>query len=261
MTYDFKARLEEQFPDLEFLSIVEAGSRAWGFASPDSDYDVRFMFMYKDRSKYTSVFENVEHFGFMEGLHDYSGWDIKKVMKLASQSNAALYEHLLSPVIYYKDVAHALLKNYTTDHFCLRRAAHHYRGISQSTYKQHIVGSGEPTMKKWFYIIRPMLCVLYIHQNKTLPPVPFSTLLQKTVAAEKIIGDEFIYKINQLIDLKVKAIEQTDAPQELHEFFTAWIKEMLDTHTFKWIDENIDETPYSEDRINTLYRKIIADPQ
>lgn len=251
--YDFKARLEEIYPDLEFLSIVEAGSRAWGFASPDSDYDVRFLFVYKDRDKYTNVFENVEHFGFTEGLHDYSGWDVKKAMKLATQSNAALYEHVFSPIVYHKSSASNLIRTYTANDYCLRHAAHHYRGISESTHRQHIVGSGEPTMKKWFYIIRPMLCVLYIQHHKKMPPVKFENLLEGIPDIEY----RFIRNLCMLLELKMRAVEKADAPMELNSYFSDWIKGMLETRTFEWIDNNIDETPYSPETINAMYRKIL----
>ena len=40
-------KIEEQ-ENVKIIMAIESGSRAWGFASPDSDYDVRFIYVRKE---------------------------------------------------------------------------------------------------------------------------------------------------------------------------------------------------------------------
>ena len=49
-----KLRQIGQEENVTLLHAVESGSRAWGFPSPDSDYDVRFIY-YRPLSFYLSL--------------------------------------------------------------------------------------------------------------------------------------------------------------------------------------------------------------
>ena len=65
------------------LYAAESGSRAWGFASPDSDHDVRFIYAH-ERDWYVSLWEDrdVVERGIDEKLVDLAGWDIRKALRL-----------------------------------------------------------------------------------------------------------------------------------------------------------------------------------
>jgi predicted nucleotidyltransferase len=84
---------------LRMVFAAEAGSRAWGFASPDSDYDVRFIFM-SEKDRYLSLFDPIQDINYLDHPNDYAGWDLKKALVLASKSNPSLIEWLGSPIIY-----------------------------------------------------------------------------------------------------------------------------------------------------------------
>ena len=90
---------------VEILYAVESGSRAWGFASPDSDYDIRFIYKH-DLDYYLSLWEQTDVIEFMtEDDLDGSGWNLRKTLKLLAKSNASLLEWIYSPVVYYENEA------------------------------------------------------------------------------------------------------------------------------------------------------------
>ena len=109
---------------VEILYAVESGSRAWGFASPDSDYDIRFIYKH-DLDYYLSLWEQTDVIEFMtEDDLDGSGWDLRKTVKLLAKSNAPLLEWIYSPVVYYENEAfmnqmRALAKDCFFFFFCL----------------------------------------------------------------------------------------------------------------------------------------------
>ena len=71
--------IEEKY-DVKILLAVESGSRAWGFASPDSDYDVRFIYMHRTEEylRIDSMKDVVEW--QLDEVLDINGWDIRKVL-------------------------------------------------------------------------------------------------------------------------------------------------------------------------------------
>src|SRR6187549_3465126 len=85
---------------IKILYACETGSRAWGFPSPDSDYDIRFIYMH-ERDWYLSLSQRKDSIEFMEGDLDITGWDLRKCLILLKKSNAPLIERLQSPVEYY----------------------------------------------------------------------------------------------------------------------------------------------------------------
>ena len=90
---------------LHFLLAAESGSRAWGFASPDSDYDVRAIYI-RPQEHYLQIDEAKDTFEFIENQwFDVGGWDIRKALRLLRKSNAVLLEWLRSPIVYTQDEA------------------------------------------------------------------------------------------------------------------------------------------------------------
>jgi predicted nucleotidyltransferase len=90
----------EQTDNITILHAVESGSRAWGFASPDSDYDVRFFYMrQKDYYLRLDRTRDVLEYPVFD-LLDINGWDIDKTLKLLHTSNPTLFEWSNSPIVY-----------------------------------------------------------------------------------------------------------------------------------------------------------------
>ena len=90
----------EQAYNIRILYACESGSRAWGFASTDSDYDVRFIYV-KPKLHYLSINDPTDIIELpVNDLLDVGGWELRKSLRLFRKSNATLYEWLQSPVIY-----------------------------------------------------------------------------------------------------------------------------------------------------------------
>jgi predicted nucleotidyltransferase len=194
----------EQKHNIEILFAVESGSRAWGFASPDSDYDIRFVYK-RNLDDYLNLWESKDTIQFMtEDDLDGSGWDLRKALGLLSKSNASFLGWLFSPVIYLNrgsalDEMRALAEN----NFSPLSGFHHYHSMNKGF--DELLGSEEMTLKSYFYAIRTALCAKWILVKKTIPPVLFTALYSLLSKEESITLDE-------LIEFKSQAIEKAKVP-------------------------------------------------
>ncbi|MCU0350377.1 MAG: nucleotidyltransferase domain-containing protein [Flavobacterium sp.] len=202
---------------VEILYAVESGSRAWGFASPDSDYDIRFIYKH-DLDYYLSLWEQTDVIEFMtdEDL-DGSGWDLRKAMKLLAKSNAPLLEWIYSPVVYYENEAfmnqmRALAKDCFSPVACL----HHYLGTSKNFMA--VCDQEEVKLKSYFYALRTALAGKWIIENNTFPPVAFMELLP--IAPQNIQE-----KVKELMQIKANQDESYLHLKE--ELITDFLKETV----------------------------------
>jgi predicted nucleotidyltransferase len=180
MKEEILAALEhvEQQDSVRILCAVESGSRAWGFASQDSDYDVRFIYAHP-RDWYLSVFEQrdvIEPHG--DDLLDPSGWDLRKALRLFSKCNLALNEWLNSPIVYreisgFRSQLQALMPAY----FNPIAAIHHYSSMAKAALDAR-EGSGAIKTKKLFYALRALFACRWIERDVTQPPTEFNQLLE-----------------------------------------------------------------------------------
>lgn len=177
---DLLKRLEQEHA-IQILFAAESGSRAWGFASPDSDFDVRFLFMH-ERSRYLSVFEPTDSIRRMEadGLLDVNGWDVRKALRLCYGSNSSVFEWLQSPII-YREVPDFKAEMWETilPYFSARRIIHHFLGIAKGTLERDF-DNGTATdvkIKKYFYVLRPVLAAMWVAEFRTPPPTVFHNML------------------------------------------------------------------------------------
>ena len=166
----------EKNNDVKVLLAIESGSRAWGFASPDSDYDVRFVYV-QPRNNYLSIRERKDVIELpVNAVLDISGWDCKKVLQLFLKSNATLYEWLQSPIVYKEEGGFASeLRELMPVYFSLRAGGHHYLSMAINTYENDLQGA-EVKLKKYFYALRPALACRWIVENGTVPPMEFAAL-------------------------------------------------------------------------------------
>ena len=167
----------ERDHDIRVLYAAESGSRAWGFASPDSDWDVRFVYAHP-RDWYLGVFEArdvVE--AMLPGDLDLSGWDVRKALRLFAKCNLALNEWLGSPIVYREDPAvAAALRELVPAFFQPARAVFHYLGTARTTYEAHLC-TASVKLKKVFYFLRPILACRWIEHVRSQPPTEFAHLL------------------------------------------------------------------------------------
>lgn len=202
---------------VEILYAVESGSRAWGFASPDSDYDIRFIYKH-DLDYYLSLWEQTDVIEFMtEDNLDGSGWDLRKTVKLLAKSNAPLLEWIYSPVVYYENEAfmnqmRALAKDCFSPVACL----HHYLGTTKNFMA--VCEQEEVKLKSYFYALRTALAGKWIIKNNTFPPVAFMELLP--IAPQNIQE-----KVKELMSIKSNQDESYLHPKE--ELITTFLQETV----------------------------------
>lgn len=192
--------------EVEILLAIESGSRAWGFASRDSDYDVRFIYM-RSKSWYLSAFverkRDVIELPIKDDL-DINGWDLRKAVQLLTRSNPALLEWLHSHIVYreHKDFKAQFLP--LLQHYYNPRASYwHYFKMAKGNFREYLRGDKVKT-KKYFYVLRPVLCMNWIAKYETLPPIKFEELVAHTVT------DEVLHAAIADLLLRKKAGLETD---------------------------------------------------
>jgi predicted nucleotidyltransferase len=192
--------------NVEILFAVESGSRAWGFASPDSDYDIRFIYKHKPEY-YLSLWEQPDVIEFMtEDDLDGSGWDLRKAIKLLAKSNAPLIEWLFSPIVYYaNDDFVKQMQDIAVKCFSPIAVLHHYLGTTKNFME--VCEMEEVKLKSYFYALRTALAGKWIIENNSFPPVAFADLLP---IAPQNIQD----KIKELMLIKVNQDEKYLHPKE-----------------------------------------------
>lgn len=160
---------------MEILHACEAGSRAWGFASPDSDFDIRFLYR-RSLDFYLSLQEKADVIDLpLEGLNDLSGWDIRKACMLLRKSNVPLLEWLHSPIVYLKrDHFLDVMKPLSLDFFSPVAGFHHYQSMGKK-YSELIEG-GSYKLKHLFYALRATFAAQWIIQYQNFPPVNFDRI-------------------------------------------------------------------------------------
>jgi predicted nucleotidyltransferase len=167
------------------LLAVESGSRAWGFASPDSDYDVRFVYVHEP-AWYLTVFESRDVIEKMlPGELDVSGWDLRKSLRLFSKCNLALNEWLGSPVVYsemsdFRSELRALIPMF----FNPTRATHHYRSMAKQALS-NLTSENQISIKKLLYAARALLACRWIRQYKSQPPTEFHVVVEHVASVDE----------------------------------------------------------------------------
>ncbi len=185
--------------DITILFACETGSRAWGFPSPDSDYDVRFIYRHKS-DWYLSIEEHKDTIEYLEGDLDLVGWDIRKSLRLMRKSNASIFERMQSPMIYLKQTDFLdKLKLLALDYFSCRAGLHHYLSMAHNYYTA-CEQEERVKLKSYFYLLRTCLASLWIVEEGTIPPLEFRQLLV-------LVEDETMKgKIECLLELKARML-------------------------------------------------------
>jgi uncharacterized protein len=175
--------------DVKILFACESGSRAWGFPSNDSDFDVRFIYIHKqdwylsiDRKR--DVIEIPKHDPISIPIHellDVSGWELTKALKLFRKSNPPLLEWLNSGIIYYQAYsATEKMRNLASQTFAPSSCIYHYLNMAKGNYRDYLQGT-QVKIKKYFYVLRPILAAKWIAKYSSIPPVEFHSLVEELV--------------------------------------------------------------------------------
>ena len=249
MTETIKAKLKEIeiSENVRILHCVESGSRAWGFASPDSDFDVRFIYVrpleyYLRSNKTRDVIE-----WQLDNTLDINGWDLQKALRLLYKSNPTIFEWNLSPIIYYttedwKDIS-GIINNY----FDKIAGLYHYLNMAKSNYRNFLQGE-IVCLKKYFYVLRPILACQWILKYGTPPPVLFNELV------DDCLDWKLRPVVNDLIRMKRESPEIEEGPRiaEINDY----LYENIENITVR-VAEPSHQKPHDWDTLNRIFISLL----
>lgn len=196
----------EKNENVRILLAVESGSRAWGFASPDSDYDVRFIYV-RPKADYLRLEKTRDVIELpIEGELDINGWDLDKTLRLLRASNPTLFEWFSSPIVYRETAFAQEFRGIMQRYFSSKRGLSHYLSMASSNYREYLKGD-TVRAKKYFYVLRPVLACKWILDKGSPPPMLFSELM------EAELDPILLPDVNRLLDLKMNAPEIKTIPK------------------------------------------------
>ena len=233
--------------NVKVLHAIESGSRAWGFASPDSDYDVRFVYVHP--MEYYLELQSKKDFIDWElnETLDINGWDLSKALQYFHKSNATLFEWSNSPVVYYTSPEWKQIKEMSEKFFSCKSAMYHYYGTANKNYIEYLTDD-MVKYKKYFYVLRPILACKWIEKKSCPPPVLFQTLV------DEVLEDNMKTTVDNLIKIKMQMgeAEKEKRIDRLNEY----INDNLIYFKQK-VDKMEDDRNINWDTLNNLFIKIL----
>lgn len=209
------------------LYACESGSRAWGFASQDSDYDVRFIYSHPT-DWYMSIRDgrDVIEQPIEQGV-DLAGWDIRKALALFRKSNPPLLEWLDSPICYLERFGFAArLRDLLPHYYSPRSCLHHYWHMAQGNFDKYV--SGESIQqKRYFYVLRPVLACIWIERGLGVVPMEFGKLVKRLVESADLRTE-----ITALLERKMSGMELDEGPRlpAIHSFLETELTRLKCAH-------------------------------
>lgn len=223
-TIDIVAQIKNKLDEIEntenarVILAVESGSRAWGFPSPDSDYDARFVYVrqFKDYLRVTPMRDVIEW--QLDDVFDINGWDLQKALRLMYNSNPSLIEWCNSPIVYRENELAEPFRELAAEFFSPMKSIMHYASMARRNYNTYLQDD-EVRLKKYFYVLRPVLAARWVAHNNSAPPMLFNEL----VRAELDPG--IVPVVEELLSIKKETSEIGTGPK-IPELDT-YIKEQL----------------------------------
>lgn len=236
---------------LRILMAIESGSRAWGFPSPDSDFDVRFIYC-RPKHWYFSVDleekRDVLEYEIADNI-DLSGWDLRKALRLLARSNPTVVEWLQSPIEYLmRGRFRASALQVLNTIYSPASGIHHYRSMAKANYRGYLKSDAVP-LKKYFYVMRPLLAIRWIETHKAPPPIEFERLLAGLQARPDLLAD-----VSALLERKKASAEMDIAAPfpRLNQYIEAELDRLEG-----FGKEPIDKSSGLE-LVNELFRSLVA---
>ena len=226
---DIQAVIQEELDALEaergvrVLLAIESGSRSWGMASPDSDYDVRFVYV-RPVSEYLRLEDTRDTIEWkLDETLDITGWDLGKFLRLMRGSNPTAYEWLSSPIVYREAAEFAAVRALAPDCFAPAASAFHYLGIARNHDRRVIAASTDVKAKVYLYSIRGILSARWSLDEK----VPVPMLLPELI--ETKLEDEMRPTVERLLKVKTASKEKGTVPHD--EALEAWFERNVELLT------------------------------
>jgi predicted nucleotidyltransferase len=176
----------ERSKNVTILYACESGSRAWGFPSRDSDYDVRFVYIHSEMEWYFRLQKERDVIEKTIGRFDMVGWDMQKALRLLRKGNPPLMEKLDSPIVYID--RHGIagrMRKLKELYFSKLAAMHHYWNMARGNHRDYLQHQ-TVWRKKYFYVLRPLLAIRWLEMHESPPPMEFSKLVESTGLSETL---------------------------------------------------------------------------
>lgn len=246
-----RLKATEQMHGVRILMAIESGSRAWGFASPNSDYDVRFIYA-RERDWYLAVDledrRDVIEYPIVDDI-DLNGWDVRKALQLFWKSNPAFVEWIKSPITYidsgdFREPAIGLLPSV----YSVERGIYHYRSMAKTNYRGYLREELVP-LKKYFYVLRPLLAIRWLEKYGVAAPIEFEKVLA-------LVSDAGLLDvIHKLLEQKKLSEEKALAPAVpmLNQFIESELARLEDIQLGK------SDRAAEMDQLNALFHRVLND--
>ncbi len=228
----------------------ESGSRAWGFPSADSDYDVRFIYV-RPAEWYLSIDDkrDVIERPVEDGL-DINGWDLRKALRLFRKSNPPLLEWLGSPIVYLeKGTVAECLRELARTHYSPSACLFHYLHMARGNFREYLRGE-TVRVKKYFYVLRPILAMNWIERGLGVVPIDFNVLVDRLVT-DPILRSE----IERLLSAKRAGTELDRGPR------IEPISRFIESELSRWEGQSIESQPAADltERLDKLFRATLTE--
>lgn len=240
----------EQTERVRVCLAVESGSRAWGFASTDSDFDVRFIYVHHP-DWYLSIEDGRDVIERpLTDMIDLSGWDLRKALRLFQKSNPPLLEWLQCPIVYKESSSvPAQLRALLPRFFSPQASFFHYLHMARGNFREYLRGESV-WRKKYLYVLRPLLAMQWIEAGRGAVPIEFRTLLLASNCRPEVRA-----AIDALILEKAQGQELDEGPR-IEE-----ISSFIETELARLEDREIGRRePTGETReLDALFRSALAE--
>jgi uncharacterized protein len=241
----------EKDHDIRIVWAVESGSRLWGLASSESDYDVKCVYVHRPEW-YLSINEGADAIDLpIHNRLDVSGWDVRKTLRLLVKSNISLMTWTISTLV-YREVGGLAddIRELVGQHYSPKAVAHQYLNMATLNIRKHIDHASKVPVKIYLYTLQPLLNVQWMMQGKGLPPSLFLDLMSGIEAS-----DEVLEAVSELVTLKTTKPPKSKTSRL--SVIDEWISELVD-EARTWVDA----APSSKvpvDQVNAVFRRTLKD--
>ncbi len=241
----------EQELRVKILFAVESGSRAWGFASMDSDWDVRFIYVH-DESWYLSIHEKKDNYDkILPNKIDLGGWELRKALKLFHKSNPPLMEWLRSPIVYCETSSLTKkLRELSNEYFNPKSCLYHYLHMAEGNYTTYL-NRERVRVKKYFYVLRPVLACSWIENTDTMPPMEFYKLVDAQIKDNAIRKE-----VEVLLNRKLSGGELDVEPKI--SILNEYLENRIDHFKQYLLNYDLKQKPSTE-KLNRLFREVLKE--
>ena len=228
---------------VKIVWAIESGSRAWGFASEDSDYDIRCMHIGK-LDDYLGLNPPPKQINLNIDNIDLESWDIKKFSELTLKSNPQIAEWLRSPIVYTDSPIRKQFKKYFDEGCSLEFLKHHYVRMAKQNYHKYMGIGMSHSCKKYLYVLRGIACSIYIKKESKLPPLPYKDVIKYLPEQVKKFFEKCVIQKNTTEKAKII----TD--KKVSEFINRYLEKSSD---------KVDISFKNKNRLNKYLVKIIKE--